>query len=78
MPTILRVGSCRLFFYASDLAEPPHVHVSRDDSVAKFWIDPVRLARSGRFSGKEIREIDRVVRANAEFLLEEWHGYFRG
>jgi hypothetical protein len=78
MPTILRVGSYRFFFYASDLAEPPHVHVSRDESVAKFWIDPVRLARSGRFNGREVRDIDRLVRANVEFLLEAWHGYFRG
>ena len=27
MPTILRVGPYRFFFYASDRAEPMHVHV---------------------------------------------------
>jgi hypothetical protein len=76
MPTVLRVGSYRLFFYSSDRAEPPHVHVERDDNVAKFWIDPVRLVRSGGFSRAELREIERIVAENAERLLEAWHGFF--
>lgn len=48
MPTVLRVGPYRFFFYASDRHEPPHVHVERDEKVAKFWLRPVRLERSGR------------------------------
>ncbi|MFN2499896.1 MAG: DUF4160 domain-containing protein [Pyrinomonadaceae bacterium] len=36
MPTILRVRPYRFFFYASDRNEPPHVHVERDDKLAKF------------------------------------------
>ncbi len=36
MPTILSVGSFRFFFYASDRDEPHHVHVERDDKIAKF------------------------------------------
>ncbi|MBA3519854.1 MAG: DUF4160 domain-containing protein [Rhizobiales bacterium] len=49
MPTALRVGSYRFFFYAADENEPSHIHVGREDSVAKFWLDPVRLASAGRF-----------------------------
>ena len=49
MPTVLRVGPLRFFFYAGDGAEPPHIHVERDDSEAKFWLDPVRLERSRGF-----------------------------
>ncbi len=36
MPTVLKEGPYRLFFYAGDRDEPPHVHVERDDNVAKF------------------------------------------
>ena len=36
MPTVLRVGPYRFFFYASDRDEPIHVHVERDDKVAKY------------------------------------------
>ena len=43
MPTVLRVGSFRFFFYAGDGGEPPHIHVERDDCEAKFWLDPMRL-----------------------------------
>jgi hypothetical protein len=50
MPTILRVGPYRLFFYAGDRDEPPDVHVEREDKIAKFWLDPVRLHGSGRFN----------------------------
>lgn len=42
----MRVGPHRYFFYAADSDEPPHVHVQRDNCEAKFWLDPVRLART--------------------------------
>ena len=35
MPTILRVGPYRFFFYAGDRDEPEHIHVERDDNVTK-------------------------------------------
>jgi len=46
MPTILRSGPYRLYFYSHEPNEPPHVHVDRDDLSAKFWLDPVTLARN--------------------------------
>jgi len=36
MPTVLRLGPYRFFFYAGDADEPPHVHVERDRNTAKF------------------------------------------
>lgn len=76
MPTILQLGPYRLYFYANDRNEPPHVHVERDDCVAKLWLSPVRLASSGRFSRPEIGRIHALVQAQRELLLEEWHDYF--
>jgi hypothetical protein len=46
MPTVLRVGPYRFFFYAGNRDEPAHVHTEQD-KVAKFWLDPVRLYSSG-------------------------------
>lgn len=40
MPTVLRLGPYRFFFYSVDRGEPPHVHVRRDRGTAKFWLDP--------------------------------------
>ena len=41
MPTVLRSGPYRFFFYAGDRDEAPHVHVEREDNEAKVWLDPV-------------------------------------
>lgn len=78
MPTVLRHGPYRYFFYASDRDEPSHIHVERDDNVAKFWLDPIRLQSSGGFSRVEIGQIERLVMDNQKTLLEAWNEYFRG
>jgi len=76
MPTLLRSGPYRLFFYSGDRGEPPHVHVERENSVAKIWLDPVRLERNIGFRAAELRRIERIVVDNQSRLLEAWHDYF--
>ena len=76
MPTILRVGPYRFFFYSADGMEPPHTHVERDDSTAKFWLKPVRLARSGGINRAELIELERMVSDNAAQLLEACNDFF--
>ncbi len=78
MPTVLRVGPYRFFFYAGDQDEPPHIHVERDSCEAKFWLDPVRLARSYGISSKELNTIERIVVENEALLLERWNEFFNG
>jgi hypothetical protein len=76
MPTVLRIGPYRFFFYSGDGDEPPHIHVERDDCTAKFWLDPVMLQSSGGFRGSEINRIYRLVEENREHLWRSWHEYF--
>jgi hypothetical protein len=76
MPTVLRSGPYRLYFFSHDITEPPHVHVDRDDNSAKFWIDPVGLARNLGFSSIELRRIERLVRVNQLSLLRQWNEFF--
>ncbi len=76
MPTALRFGPYRLYFYSHELNEPPHVHIDRGDQTCKFWIEPVALARNLGFSAKELRDIERLVIDNQQNLLESWHEYF--
>jgi hypothetical protein len=61
---------------ASDRDEPAHIHVERDDNVAKFWLDPVRLQSSGGFSRVEINKIAALVGGHQTDLLEAWREYF--
>ena len=76
MPTILRIGPYRLFFYAGDRDEPLHIHVERDDNVAKFWLIPIRLQSSGGFTRREINRIHQIIEENHDQLVEDCHEYF--
>ena len=76
MPTVMRIGPYRFFFYSSDGQEPRHVHVERDDAKAKFWIDPVRLDRSIAFGGAEINKIQGLVQEHTTELRRSWDEYF--
>lgn len=76
MPTVLRHGPYRFFFYAGDRDEPPHIHIERDGKIAKFWLDPVRLQNSGGFSRHELNQLQNLVEENVDTLLEGWNEYF--
>jgi hypothetical protein len=76
MPTILRTGPYRIYFWSHEPNEPPHVHVDRDDNSVKFWLDPVSLAINLGFSAKELRTIEQIVTDHEQEFLEAWYDYF--
>ena len=76
MPTVLRLGPYRFFFYAGDRHEPPHVHVERDADKAKFWLEPVRLENSVGFRTAELNKLFALIAERREDLLNAWHEYF--
>jgi hypothetical protein len=76
VPAILVAGPYRMYFYSHEPNEPPHIHVDRDDQSAKFWLDPVALARNLGFVPAELRRILRLVVENRRALLERWHERF--
>lgn len=76
MPTVLRIRSYRFFFFAGDRDEPPHIHVEHDDKNAKFWLDPVRLQRSGQFTRIELQRVQRLVEQHQTELLRSWNEFF--
>jgi hypothetical protein len=77
MPTLLRVGPFRFFFFSRENGEPPHVHVERDDSYAKFWLEPdVTLAGSSGFRSHEITELHKIVEEHRLTFVRRWNEYF--
>jgi hypothetical protein len=76
MPTVLKVGPYRLYFYSADGTEPPHVHVERDDNTAKFWLEPIRLEHRGGFGRVEIHRVQAIVEQNIELLTRSWNEFF--
>ncbi|MCR4318353.1 MAG: DUF4160 domain-containing protein [Planctomycetes bacterium] len=76
MPTCLRIGPYRFYFYAGDRGEPAHSHVKRDNAEAKFWLSPVRLSWNRGFQSAELRQIEKLTEENETKLLEAWNDFF--
>ena len=76
VPTILRIGPYRFFFYANENGEPPHIHIQRDRMLAKFWLSPVALASSNGFPAQELTRLLGMVEDNHPNFLEAWNGFF--
>ena len=75
MPTVLRSGPYRFYFYSHEPNEPPHIHVDRDQDSCKVWLIPVALSSSLGFKAKELRVIERLVSLNRGILLKAWEEF---
>ena len=70
VPTILRVGPYRFYFYSHESNEPPHAHIDRDGCSAKFWLRKVILAENLGFAKKELNELNGIVNQHQQYLLD--------
>jgi hypothetical protein len=59
--------------FTRENAEPPHIHVERDDATAKFWLQPVRLAHAFGFRGHTLNELARIIEQHEAHFVERWH-----
>ncbi|MBN2107166.1 MAG: DUF4160 domain-containing protein [Deltaproteobacteria bacterium] len=66
-------GPYRFFFCSFDCNEPMHVHVQREKSICKFWIQPMALANNHGFSAKELNGIRKIITAHKDRIMEAWH-----
>ncbi|MDQ3250284.1 MAG: DUF4160 domain-containing protein [Chloroflexota bacterium] len=73
MSTIFREKGYRFFFYAADLDEPIHVHITKSSQQAKFWIVPIRASASGGFKEHELNEIESIIRARINEINQVWN-----
>jgi hypothetical protein len=76
MPTVLRSGRFRFFFFSNEGQEPAHIHVKAGDDEAKFWLDPIELVANFRFNARELKQIQRLIEVHQDDLLEAWYEYF--
>ena len=76
MPTVLRSGPYRVYFYSNERDEPPHAHVDREGKTAKFWLQPLSLASQDGFRPHELRRIAAILDEHLFTLLEAWHDVF--
>lgn len=76
MPTVLRDGPYRFYFYSHEPNEPPHIHIDRDNLTAKIWLEPIGLANNIGFPDREVRKIEMIVRENQTLFWDKWREYF--
>ncbi|CBL43896.1 conserved hypothetical protein [gamma proteobacterium HdN1] len=76
MPTVLRIGGYRFFFYSNENGEPCHIHVQRERMAAKFWLRPVSLASSTGFAAHELRKLISLVEEHKQTFEEAWDEFF--
>jgi hypothetical protein len=76
MPTLLHIDGYRFFFFSNERQEPPHVHVRRGAAIAKFWLQPLRLAHASGFTPAELRRMRELVFEHQAQFVEKWHEHF--
>jgi Domain of unknown function (DUF4160) len=76
MPTVLREGRFRFFYFSNEGREPAHIHIKAADDEAKFWLEPVQLAANYGFNAKELKRVQGLVELHRLDLLEAWNDYF--
>jgi hypothetical protein len=76
MPTVLRWGRYRAFFYSNEGGEPPHIHVRSGNREAKIWLGDLTVAINFGFPAHELGAIIRHLEAHQVDVLEAWHDYF--
>lgn len=69
MPTVMRIGPFRFFFYSNEGSEPQHIHVQSSNGEAKLWLEPIEIAWNHGFNERELNQIERHIKDNQVYLL---------
>jgi Domain of unknown function (DUF4160) len=76
MPTVLILRGFRFFFVSLDRGEPVHIHIEKGDAYAKYWLKPIRLARSKGFKASEISQIRGIIEKHQGIFIKRWDEFF--
>ena len=75
-PSIFREKGYR-FYFLSNEEERIHIHVTCEDGEAKFWLEPiVSLATSHGLKPRRLTDIQRIVEAHSDEIIEAWQSHF--
>jgi hypothetical protein len=75
-PTIFRKKGYR-FYFLSNEEERIHIHITREEGEAKFWIEPiVSLAVYHGLNPRRLNEIQKIVEDHKDEIIEAWQRHF--
>lgn len=79
MPNVFSEGGFRFFFWSNENAEPPHIHVTDEENVAKFWLNlsnnQVALEYNQGFSTSQMRRIRAILNEHSGMMRREYESY---
>lgn len=75
MPTLLRIGPYRFYFWSSE-HEPPHVHVESGHGHAVVDLAAVEVTEARGYTGRERARIREIVLEHRGEFLRRWREYF--
>lgn len=75
-PTVHLEDGYQFRFWPNEGTEPAHVHVTKGDGRAKWWLDPLREHHSDGFNPSQRTRIRDILREHQESMLERWHETF--
>ncbi len=52
------------------------MHIEKGGKTAKYYLEPLELARSSEFNSQELREIRNFISENVESLKFKWNDFF--
>jgi hypothetical protein len=76
VPTVLRWGPYRAYFYSNERGEPAHIHVRAGSHEAKVWLHDLAVAINVGYPAHELGSIIRHLRLNRKALLDAWNEHF--
>lgn len=76
MPTLLIWRGYKFRFYASDMFEPPYVHIAKDGNSAKVRLRSLEVEYRRGYNEREMAELLRVVAENRDAWIERWNEFF--
>ena len=71
MPTVLRVGASRYFFYSNEGTEPPHIHVEYGEFEAQFDIVNGRLL-AGKLPPRAQKLVKEWLKLRKNEVIKAW------
>ncbi|WP_199325901.1 MULTISPECIES: DUF4160 domain-containing protein [Cyanophyceae] len=77
MPTVLKIGPYRFYFFSREESRV-HIHVSCPDGEAKFWLDPeIELATNHKLSRVQLKQIETLIEEHSDDFRNAWNHYFQ-
>jgi hypothetical protein len=80
MPVVFRERGFVFFFYSNEGTprEPVHIHVSKDEKEAKFWMRPaIALAYNDGYDARTLRALTELLAWRRDSIERKWNDFFR-